>query len=73
MTISTKALATAIEFIQLIIWVYIAPLVINSLRGGHTHIHTHTHTYTHTHAHTHTRTHTHTSIIVSVCMFQFYN
>ena len=27
---------------------HIMPLVINSLRGGHTHTHTHKHTHTHT-------------------------
>ena len=47
---------------------HITLLVINSLRGGHTHKHTnthahthmHTHTGTHTHAHAHTHAHTHT-------------
>ena len=39
---------------------HIMPLVINSLRGGHTHIHTHTLTHTHTH----TNTHTHTPMIL---------
>ena len=40
--------------------VYITPLVINSLEGGHTHTHTHTHTHKHTHTNTHTHTHKHT-------------
>ena len=40
--------------------IYIMPLLINSLRGGHTHIHTHAHTHTRTHTHTHAHTHTHT-------------
>ena len=35
----------------------ITPLVINSLRGGHTHTHT-PHTQTHTHANTQTHTYT---------------
>ena len=41
--------------------VHIMPLVINSLRGGHTLTHSLTHSHTHTHTHTHTRTHTHTN------------
>ena len=35
------------------------PLIIISLKGGHTHTHMHARTYTHTHTHTHTNTHTH--------------
>ena len=38
----------------------IMPLVINNLRGKHTHIHTHTNTHTQTHTYTHTHTHNHT-------------
>ena len=37
----------AIELIWSIIWIYITPLVINSLRGGHTHKHTHTYRHPH--------------------------
>ena len=44
----------AIELIYPIIGVYITPLVINSLGGGHTN--THTHTHTHTQAYRHSRT-----------------
>ena len=32
------------------------PLVINSLRGGHTNTHTHTHTHANTHAYRHSGT-----------------
>ena len=38
----------AVELVWPTIWVYITPLVINSLRGGHTHRHTDTHTHIHT-------------------------
>ena len=43
---------------------HITPLIITSLRGGHTHTHTHTHRYTHTCTYTHM--HIHTSLIRSI-------
>ena len=39
----------AVQLVYLIIW--ITPLVIDSLGGGHTHANTHIHTYTYTHIH----------------------
>ena len=36
---------TVTELVQLITWVYIMPLIINSLRGRHTHIHSYRHPY----------------------------
>ena len=44
------------------------PIVINSLRGGHTHTHTHTLTHTHTNTHTHTHIHTHTHTQTHILM-----
>ena len=38
------------------------PLIINSLRHGHTCTHTQTHTHTHTHTNTYVYTNTHTNM-----------
>ena len=42
------------------------PLVINSLRGGHTHTLTHTQTHTHRHTNTHINTHTYTQTMLLI-------